>query len=795
MQVNFQQVSVAIATNQCQKLLERIPHLAWLMTDETQIFAVNRRWCEYIGQYRETETSDGKPTWVFSEFLHTADLDRFAISWAEAQKARKLLELKLRLKNAAGAWEWFQVEAEPDFDESNQITWIATAVRLGSEAAVPMWEGLCPQHQSAQFLEALLDYASDGIVACDADGHLVLFNRTAQAFHGLPPQPIDPEEWANHYDLYDADGLKILTKSEIPLFQALEGKSVVDQEMMIKSKQGEARSLLASGSAIYSTTGEKLGAVVLMRDITGYKQAKLDRHRAEYHSERLSTALEVAKAGAWTWNLSNQQIFWTPEFEILFDYDPGSTQQTYSEWLERVHPDDRERAETTVQNTIDHKSSVYRCEYRIVDRHSQIRWIDAIGELHYDEQNNLKMSGLIYDITERKRTETALQASEELFRHTFEYTSMGFCHVALDGTMSRLNNKFCEIVGYSQAELSGTTFQAITEPADLAQDLALVEKLLNGSINEYTLEKRYVHKQGHHVWVCLTVSLVRENKVAGEIGVPQYFISAIQDITDRKKLELLNLKQTIELQRLNRSLILTQENLKERNQELDSFAYLVSHDLKAPLRAIANLSTWIEEDLDARIAQTSQQQFLLLRERIHRMDTLIDGLLHYSQVGRKALESEIVDVAQLLSEIIDSLSPPESFKIEILSSLPTLVTKRILLSQVFANLLSNAIKHHDQAEGRIEISAVNLGNCYQFSIADNGPGIPDGKDRERIFEIFQTLKPSDTKANTGIGLAVVKKIVEGEGGQIWLDNERIEGTCFSFTWFQQDVLGLPLNEF
>ncbi len=654
MQVNSQQISVAIVTNRYKKLLERIPHLAWLMTDEAQIVAANRRWGKYVGQCGEAEE---KMPWIFLEFLHTADLDRFSISWVEAKNSREPLEIDLRLKSASGAWDWFQVEAEPDFDEGNQTAWIATAVRLGNASAIPkiLLERPYPQ-QSAQFLEALLDYASDGIVACNADGHLVLFNRIAQAFHGLPPKPIDPKEWANHYDLYDADGLKILTKSEIPLFQALEGKSVVDREMMIKSKQGEARSLLASGSAIYNTAGEKLGAVVLMRDITGYKQAKLDRHRAEYHSERLSTALHVAKTGAWIWDLSNQKIFWTPEFEILFDYDPGSTQQIYSEWLERVHPDDRERAKMALQDTIDRKSGEYRCEYRIVDQNNQIRWIDAIGELHQDDQNNLQMSGLV------------------------------------------------------------------------------------------------------------------------------------QDITDRKQLELLNLEQTLELQRLNQSLILTQESLKERNQELDSFVYLVSHDLKAPLRAIANLSTWIEEDLDDRIAQTSQQQFFLLRERIYRMDALIDGLLHYSQVGRKALESEIVDVAQLLSEIIDSLSPPESFKIEIPSLLPTLIAKRILLSQVFANLLSNAIKHHDRAEGRIEISVVNLGDCYQFSIADNGPGIPDGKDRERIFEMFQTLGFGDDLANTGIGLAVVKKIVEGEGGRIWLDDQRIEGSCFNFTWIHNNVL-------
>jgi signal transduction histidine kinase len=155
-------------------------------------------------------------------------------------------------------------------------------------------------------------------------------------------------------------------------------------------------------------------------------------------------------------------------------------------------------------------------------------------------------------------------------------------------------------------------------------------------------------------------------------------------------------------------------------------------------------------------------------------------------VGRQAIENEMVDVAQLLREIIDSLSPPENFKIEFLSALPTLFTKRILLSQVFANLLSNAIKHHGRADGFIAISAEDLGDRYQFSIADDGPGIPVGKDRERIFEMFQTLGSNNTVANTGIGLAVVKKIIEGEGGQIWLDDRQVAGACFCFTWLHND---------
>jgi PAS domain S-box-containing protein len=479
------------------------------------------------------------------------------------------------------------------------------------------------------------------------DGTLIEANMTALKFGGMQAEEAighlfwEVPGWS--FSLTTRQLLKELTakaakgefvRCEVELTGASNRLIVIDFSLMpIRNEHNEVIMLIPEG-----------------RDISQLRQAETDRNIAEYHSDRLSTALQVAKAGAWLWDFSNQKIFWTKEFEVLLDYEPGSTQQIYSEWLERVHPEDREQAERALQETIDHKLLAYRCEYRIIHRDSQIHWIDAIGDIHYDDQGNPQMSGLIHDITERKQ------------------------------------------------------------------------------------------------------------------------------------LKLLSQKQTTDLQNLNSSLVLTQQQLKKQNEELDSFVHMVSHDLKSPLRAIANLSIWIEEDLGSQVEPGSQQQLLLLRQRVQRMDALIDGLLRYSKVGRQALEQESVDIAQLLSETIDSLSPPENFEIDILPPLPVIMARRILLSQVFANLLSNAIKHHDRADGRIAVSAEDLGDRYQFSIADDGPGIPSIEDQKRIFEVFQTLKPSTSNENTGIGLALVKKIVEGEGGQIWLDNQQVKGTCFCFTW-------------
>ena len=217
------------------------------------------------------------------------------------------------------------------------------------------------------------------------------------------------------------------------------------------------------------------------------------------------------------------------------------------------------------------------------------------------------------------------------------------------------------------------------------------------------------------------------------------------------------------------------------NQELDHFAYVTSHDLKAPLRAIANLSEWIEEDLEDRLDADTQHQMNLLRGRVHRMENLINGLLEYSRVGRIKEEAKAVNLKELLAEIIDSLAPPENFTIEVSPEMPTLVAESLPLQQVFSNLISNAIKHCDCHDARITITVEDKGDYYQFAVADNGVGIAR-EYHDKIFTIFQTLKARDTKESTGIGLSIVKKIVEAQKGKIGVESQVGEGASFWFTW-------------
>jgi len=261
-------------------------------------------------------------------------------------------------------------------------------------------------------------------------------------------------------------------------------------------------------------------------------------------------------------------------------------------------------------------------------------------------------------------------------------------------------------------------------------------------------------------------------------------IAIIRDITESQQAKENLQTRADELTRLGKILAITNEALGSKNQELEQFAYVASHDLKAPLRAIANLSEWIEEDLAGQLPAENQHQMTLLRRRVYRMEALINGLLEYYRAGRTKVATETVELNLLLAEIIDSLDPPATLRIEIAPGMPTLQTKKLPLFQVFSNLISNAIKYHHRSDGHIWISAQDREKFYEFAVADDGVGIaPEHQDK--VFTIFQTLQSRDQTESTGIGLAIVKKIIETEGGEISLESQLGEGATFRFTWLKE----------
>ncbi|HEY4206125.1 MAG TPA: ATP-binding protein [Puia sp.] len=220
--------------------------------------------------------------------------------------------------------------------------------------------------------------------------------------------------------------------------------------------------------------------------------------------------------------------------------------------------------------------------------------------------------------------------------------------------------------------------------------------------------------------------------------------------------------------------------LKRSNEELDQFAHIVSHDMKSPLRGIGNVVSWIEEDHAQELTPKVDQYLHIIKERIMRGENLIEGILSYARIGKEDLEKERLDLNLLIQEILENFPTDRNIEVDV-APLPVVYSEKFLLFQVFSNLIGNAIKYNDKEMGVVKVYFEEHLTEYEFFVEDNGMGIA-APYHKKIFTIFQTLSDKDASASTGVGLAIVKKILDGKKKSILLRSEPGEGSVFSFTW-------------
>ncbi|HET9986286.1 MAG TPA: PAS domain S-box protein [Longimicrobiales bacterium] len=364
--------------------------------------------------------------------------------------------------------------------------------------------------------------------------------------------------------------------------------------------------------------------------------------------------------------------------------------------------------------------------------------------------------------------EAALRESEERFRGAFEASAIGFALVETDGRFRAVNRSLCEMIGYGEPELLGLTFQQITHPEDLRADLALLNHVLAGELDRYHLEKRFIHKHGHVVWIVLAVSLVRDAS-----GAPAYVVAQMTDITGRKAAEQGLARHAAELER--------------SNGELREFAYVASHDLQEPLRTVASYAQLVAERYRGLLDARADRWLGYMVSGVERMQHLIGDLLALAQVRTAEGAFAPTDTAAVVVRTWERLraQPAGSDAQLTLGALPAVVANAAQLEQLFQNLLGNALKYRrPDAPPRVHVSAdrrVRGGSAeWEFTVRDNGIGL-DMAYADRIFQIFQRLHRDDDHEGTGIGLAICKRIVERHGGRIWVESAPGEGAMFRFT--------------
>ncbi|MFY9309053.1 MAG: ATP-binding protein [Bacteroidia bacterium] len=277
---------------------------------------------------------------------------------------------------------------------------------------------------------------------------------------------------------------------------------------------------------------------------------------------------------------------------------------------------------------------------------------------------------------------------------------------------------------------------------------------------------------------CFYIVRIITNRISRMVTLAQEISKGnFKAISDNKQDELQKLSESLNL--MSKTLDKNFRDLTFKNKELDQFAYIVSHDLKAPLRGIINITKWMEEDHHKDMTPEIQKHIDLIKGRALRLESMINGLLEYARIGRTNMALETVNVKNMLSDLVEVLVP-KKFDVEI-GEMPVFTTERLRLEQVFSNLITNAVKYSDKEKGNIQILCIELESYYQFEVRDNGAGI-QSEYYDKIFMIFQTLRERDAFESTGVGLAIVKKIIDDQKATIKVESEFGKGTTFTFTW-------------
>lgn len=367
------------------------------------------------------------------------------------------------------------------------------------------------------------------------------------------------------------------------------------------------------------------------------------------------------------------------------------------------------------------------------------------------------------DITERKRAEAALRESEERFRLLFQQAAVGIKRLSPEGRLLEVNDKQCEILGYPREELLQLSLPDITYPDDLPIEQAELTRLLAGEIPHYTIEKRARRKDGCLIWTRVTASLP-----SADPGKAPWWIAVVEDITERKRAEA-TLRETA-------------EELARSNRDLEQFAYVASHDLQEPLRAVSGFVTLLKQRYHDQLDAKANEWIGNTVEGALRMQSLINDLLAYSRVGTRGGSFQSVEARSAVDAALHNLSASiqESGATVAADHLPRVWADLIQLVQLFQNLIGNAIKFRGERPPEIRIGARREGDAWLFWVRDNGIGIAP-EYAERVFLIFQRLHTRSKYPGTGMGLAICKKIVERHGGRIWLESQPGEGTTFYFT--------------
>ena len=598
-------------------------------------------------------------------------------------------------------------------------------------------------------IKGIFENINDAYLVIDMFGNVLKMNDVAVYVFGYD---IDKENF-NTTEIIYKDDVEYTYNAFKELYQ---NGFFNDFTARIVTKCKEVKWIQINATLIYNKEGKAVAAQGIVRDITKEKEAA---NLLVESKNRLSALVLNLNSGIILEDENRKIVSSNTKFCELFKVDAqphdlfGMDCGLASEQNKLLFKDPSAFIQR-MDEIIDGKIAVFGDQLEMID--------GTIIERNYTPIIVAgKIKGFLWtfrDITLEKNYSLSLEAQKEKYSSIIANMNLGLVELNTNNEILMVNQSFTEMSGYTEEQLIGKVESDIF-PVENDSDIIAKENLkrLKGESNSYELKTKCSKGHYRHWLVSSAPNYNLSGVVVGSIGIHL-------DITEFKKLELQ--KESI------------LKELEVSNNQLHEYAHIVSHDLKSPLRSIDALTSWIKADNEGKFDEMTLQNFELLDTTLETMEKLISNVLEYSSAGSKSQEDEDVDLNDTLSDLKKILFVPENITITVLNELPIVKGDATKFQQLFQNFISNAIKFSDKEIGIIEIDYKDNNTFHQFSIKDNGIGI-EKKYHDKIFKIFTSLNKRED--STGIGLSIVKKLIDLNEGDIWLESEPNVGTTFYFT--------------
>tara|TARA_R110001592_G_scaffold58704_2_gene177607 strand:- start:1281 stop:3248 length:1968 start_codon:yes stop_codon:yes gene_type:complete len=586
---------------------------------------------------------------------------------------------------------------------------------------------------------------ADAYLKMDMTGNALEMNEAAIELFGYDIQ----NESLNIINLIYRDDFTYAMNSYKDL---VKNGAFTDYVARVYTKEGPYKLVHINANLVYNDQKEAIAAEGIIRDITEENKA---RELIEAQSAELSTIVNSSPFGI-ILTENGAIVKSNKAFQDMMGFSANELQRI--DPMEFILPKDMSKIQeiqtqlnSGERNRIDFTQDIKTKKDQLIKVRVNITTI-------YDDHDKPKYRlSILENITEEARINALIEDQREQLEVIFDNSPLGIV-LSDNGALTKVNKALLDLLGYTHEELESLRFEDITHADDLEASKGTMQKIQNGEQDTVILKKRYIKKDRTIISAKSSLSVVRDSS-----GKIKYHVIVIEDISEQERAE--QQKENL-LKRLEKS-----------NNELQEYAHVVSHDLKSPLRSISALVSWIKEDCNDIMHDKGHENLNLIELTVEKMESLINGILTYSAIERTEDEEKVVSIDETIENIVALLYVPNHITVTVVKPLPSIYADATRMQQLFQNLIGNAINYIDKEVGTVEIDYQDAGRYWIYSIKDNGVGIAK-EYHEKIFGIFQSLNTDPKKGSTGIGLSIVKKIVEQYDGEIYLESEEGIGTTF-----------------